>query len=600
VRPETDTVTAAWPHLDGPTAHAARSLLSWAVSSEGTGGPGNSVPRTAVVTGPPGAGKSRLLASFVAGAAGASSDPRATVHAVGLAEGQLARTLAWQLGRHLGYGPVEPDELLLRLDADPRPVMLVITDLHRSGRGPADLPAARPGAVVDDLIAPLRKLANVRMVVESDTPELVGAEDLLVVNVPPPPGPNASQAGAYGVAHSPARPDGAASWPPSAGSDWRSATPDEREHALDHALAAGTAHELLRDPGYLVYGSTPAITAALADSRIPLPPDLRAIWDEAAPALSAPDLPDVQRAAVLHTASVGTNPQLAEYLRPLAEAGPWTTRWSLPTRTITALALLPPGPAPNASGGTLVAADPLGRLTRYALTDGQALATLPSGTAWPPAGLCPVSPDCLLALDRLGTLRLLPLAPTAPTPIGLGSLMLHHNAASLISPSDSWDRPTAIAVTARHATVGDRGGRVHLWPLDRPTPEPHTFRPHRSAVTGVACLEADDALLVVTGAADGTVTLWDSAAGKPMTAPVERRNALPTALAVADTDAGPVLAVAWSDRRLHLWHLLSGRMTAFPALSPVHGLALTGDAHLLTAGRGAARLIGLDLAALWA
>ncbi|MEU0738018.1 WD40 repeat domain-containing protein [Streptomyces sp. NPDC006134] len=595
--PRADTATAVWPHLDSPLARAAQSLLSWAADSGDVSGSGDSTPRTAVVIGPPGAGKSRLLASFVAGVAKASSDPRITVHAVGLAAGQVVQTLAWQIGRHLGYGPVEPDELLRRLGADPRPVLLVVTDLHRSGRGPADLPAARPGAVVDNLITPLRALANVRMIVESDTPELLGAEDLLIVDMPS--APDASQTVAHADAHSPA-PPGEAATPLLPGSDWRAATPDEREHALDRALAAGTAHELLRDPGYLVYGSVPAITAALADPRIPQPPGLRAIWAEAAPALSAPDLPDVQRAAILHTASVGMNPRLAEYLRPLAEASPWMTRWSLPTRTATALALLPAGTAPDTSGGAFVSADSLGRLTQYALTGGQALAPLPSGTAWQPAALGPVSSDCLLALDRSGTLRLLPLTPDAPAPIGLGSLMLHHNAASLAAPPDFSDRPTAVAVTARYAAVGDGRGRVHLWPLGRPVPEPGTFQPHRSAVTGVACLEVDNTLLVVTGGLDGTVALWDSVTAEPMKNPVERRNALPTAPAVADTDAGPVLAVAWSDRRLHLCHLLSGRMTALPVLSPVHGLALTSDAHLLIAGREGIRLIKIDLTTLWA
>lgn len=576
---------------------AARSLLSWAVGSAGSGG---ATPSTAVVTGPAGAGKSRLLASFVAGpGSGPGPAPRAVVHAVGLAAGQTARTLAWQLGRHLGYGPVEPDELLRRLDADPRPVLLVVTDLHKSGRGPAHLPSARPSGVVDELITPLRALPDVRLVVESDTAELLGAaEDLLVVEVDPAAGaPRPGQP-------SPAPPDRAHAAPPSPGRDWRTATPEEREHALDRALAAGTAAELLRDPGYLVYGSVPAITATLADPAPALPRGLRAVWSEAAPALSAPDLPDTQRAAVLHAASVGRQPQLAEYLRPLAEAGPWTARWSLPARNAAALAVLPSGAGSPSSPGAFVAADPLGRLTRYALADGQATTTLPSGTSWQPAALGPVSPDCLLALDRSGTLRPLPLTGTAPVPIGIGSLVLHHNAATLTPPPDPSapsDRPTAVAVTARHAAVADGHGHVHLWPLDRPAPEPRTLRPHRSAVAGVACLETDDTLLVLTGGLDGTVTLWDSVTAEFLTEPMERRNAVPTALAAADTDAaGPVLAVAWSDRRLHLWHLLSGRTTALPAPHHVHSLALTEDGHLLSAGRGGVHLLRLDLAALWA
>jgi hypothetical protein len=587
------TVTGA----GGTAAHAARSLLAWAAAS---GDPAGTAPRTAVVTGPSGAGKSRLLARFVAGTAG-EADPaaggtgasasrtaaRPTVHAVGLAEGQIARTLSWQLGRHLGYGPVGPDELLRRLAADPRPVLMVVTDLHRSGRGPSDLPAARPAALVDGLIAPLRSLPNVRLIVECDTPRLLGTEDgLLVVPLEPaadgPPAPETHPAGATA--------------PPAPGHDWRSATPDERERALDHALATGSAHELLRDPGYLVYGSVPAVTAVLGDQRVPVPPGLREIWATAAPALSAPDLPDTQRAAVLHAAALAAHPRLAEFLRPLAESGPWVTHWSHASRPTAALALT--GPAT----GAFVAADALGRLTRYALADGQALTSLPSGTAWQPAALAPVTSDGLLALDRSGVLRPLLLGPDALLPIGSGSLLLHHNAAVLAPEPDPADLPTALAATTRHAAVGDGLGRVHLWPLDSPAPEPRTtLRPHRAAVTAVACLDLGDTLLVASGGLDGTVTLGDSATARPLTEPVERRDALPTALALADTDAaGPVLAVAWSDQRLHLWHLLSGRRAALPAPYGLRSLALTGDGRLLSAGTRGTRLTRLDLAALWA
>ncbi|WP_309054764.1 hypothetical protein [Streptomyces sp.] len=566
---------------------AAQSLLSWAVEP---GAAREGTRRTAVVTGPPGSGKSRLLALFVAGAAAPGSSPRPVVHAVGFAEGQITRTLAWQLGRHLGYGPIEPAELLRRLGADPRPVLMVVTDLHRSGRGPADLPDARPHTIVENLINPLRALPGVRLILESDTPDLLGGtDDVLVVEMERGTG---TEPGPVHQAPHPGPSMAAAPPPTPPARDWPTATPDEREHALDRALSTGTAHQLLRDPGYLVYGSVPAVTAALADPRLPLPPGLRDVWDRAAPDLSAPDLPEPQRAAVLHSAAAGAQPKLAEYLRPLAETGPWITRWSLPERTTAAATLT--------AAGTFVAADALGRLTRYALADGRARTTLPAGTAWQPAALAPITPDCLLALDRTGALRPLPLVTDAPVPIGLGSLLLHHNAATLAPPPA--ELPTALAATARHAVVGDGRGRVHLWPLDFPAPETLTaYRPHRSPVAAAACLDVGDTVLVVTGGLDGTVVLWDSASAAPLTEPLERRGSLPTALALADTDAaGPVLAVAWSDRRLHLWHLLSGRRAALPAPYRVGSLALTDDCLLLSSGPGGIRLTRLDPAALWA
>jgi hypothetical protein len=246
---------------------------------------------------------------------------------VGFAQGQIAKTLAWQLGRHLGYGPLEPVQLAQRLASAPRPVLLVVTDLHRAGRGPAHLAASSPCATVSDLTTPLLQLPNVRMVIESDTSSLAGAQEALVLDLGHTAGPDESGVPLPAQSSEGQRP---ASQPAAAGRDWRTAVPEEREHALDRALTTGTASELLTDPGYLALASVPAITATLADHTVPAPKRLRAIWAQAAPALSAPSLADTERAALLHAAAVGRDPRLAEYLRPLAESGSWATRWSEP------------------------------------------------------------------------------------------------------------------------------------------------------------------------------------------------------------------------------------------------------------------------------
>lgn len=514
------------------------------------------------------------------------------MHAVGFARGQTARTLAWQFGRQLGYGPTGPDELLTRLRADPRPVLLAVTDLHQAGRGPAQLPPGRPDAVVRDLLAPLLALPDLRMVIEAETAGLPGVPDALVLALEP-----AGDAQPAGTPLPGPRPEGAAApAAPAPGRDWRTASAEDREHALDRALTAGTAHELLRDPGYLVYGSVPAITATLADPAIAVPSSLRAVWAAAAPALSAPDLPDAQRAAVLHAAAVGTDPRLAEYLRPLAESGPWTTHWSRPAHPADALALLSATPGGD---DTLVSANGLGQLARLALADGRVVARPSSGaTPWQPVALSAVTDDCLLALDRSGTLHPLPLATGAQVPVGLGYTALHHNSASL-GPAP--ERPSALASTPRHVAVADGLGRVHLWPLYDIGPGPRIVEPHRTGVTAVTCLDASGVVLLATGGLDGTVRLWDTAGGDTPGDPVERRAAIPLALAAADTeDAGPVLAVAWSDRRLHLWHLLSGRKAVVPALGDVRALALTRGGNLVSAGHDGVRSTRLDLAALWA
>ncbi|MFF1867693.1 hypothetical protein [Kitasatospora herbaricolor] len=588
------------PPLDGPGAHLAPALLAWAADES----PARS--RLCLLTGPPNSGKTRLLAWLLAGSTG---KPRPTVHAVGFAAGHIPQTLAWQLGRHLGYGPLAPAGLLARLAEDPRPVLLLITDLHRAGRGPAHLPAATPHAVISELLTPLLSLPNVRAAVEVDDPDLLPHDSALVLDLGHPrhshpasmhhpiPVPRAETPDVLtGFTAGPVTaPAGSASRPPAGpGTDWLHAGDEDREHALDHALRAGQAAQLLTDPGYLVHGSVAAITATLADDTIVVPRRLRATWRQAAPALAAPGLSDPERAAILHSAALGHDPKLAAFLQPLTEQHHWTTGWRRPTGRVLAATILRPG---TDQLPTLVTADPLGRLTRRNAVTGTARSTILSPPVLRPAGLCAVGDDCLLALDSGGSLHPIPVEATGAISGGAEHLAHHHNAASLGSPRT---RPTAVAADRDKAVVADADGTIHLWSIADHRTGPRTHRLHTGAITSVACLflSRTGTTLAVTGALDGTVRLWDSASGRPMPQPVEQRNALPTALAMADTDAGPVLAVAWSDRLLHLWNLLEGRMTPVPLLHDAEALTLTGN-QLTVAGRHGITAIHLDLDSLW-
>ncbi|MFE0457942.1 hypothetical protein ACFW1A_01615 [Kitasatospora sp. NPDC058965] len=580
------------PHPDLPSTPAdtrldhAQRLLAWA-------GDGSGHPRAALVVGPRGAGKSRLLAWLVAQGA---DTPAATVHAVGLAAGQTARTLAWQLGRDLGYGPLEPEQLTGRIAADPRPVRLVVADLHRAGRYPTRSPRNTVPAVLTDLLLPLLALPQVRMAIESDTAELPGlADDALVLDLSGTPSPRGADA---------PPPPGAADAPPppgadTPGQDWRLVDPSTRELALDRATAAGTAPALLADPGYLVHGPVTAITAALAETGLRVPRRLRTVWDAAAPALADPHLPDQARAAVLHTAAVGRDDRLAEYLRPLVQPGPWTTRWSLPHRPANAVALLGTGTgtgtgqAAGSPVAAVVVADPLGRLTQLSLADGRVTDRFTPEPPWAPAALATATPDCLLALDRSGALRPVPATADAAVPLALNRLVLHHNAASLLADAQ---RPTALATAGRYLAIGDQDGTVHLWRRDDLLAEPTTARLHHSAVTALACLETPDGrtALVVTGGLDGTLRLWDSDTGGDLPEPLHRRRAVPTALALTATPAGLLLAAAWSDRQLRLTLLPSGEQAALPTLSPVEALAVTAEGLLVMAGPGGVQCVATD------
>jgi hypothetical protein len=68
---------------------------------------------------------------------------------------------------------------------------------------------------------------------------------------------------------------------------------------------------------------------------------------------------------------------------------------------------------------------------------------------------------------------------------------------------------------------------------------------------------------------------------------------------MAETAAGLLLAVAWSDRRVHVWQLSEGRMAPLSLLHPVDSLMLCPDGTLVAAGREGTCTLGLDLDRLW-
>ncbi|MEY9943518.1 hypothetical protein [Kitasatospora sp. GAS1066B] len=575
---------AGWPPLVGPAAALVPALLDWAARQDGA------APRLCLITGGPGAGKSHLLAWLLAGS---DSDPRTTVHATVPAGGQIAQTVAWELGHQLGYGPLSPEDLIARVAADPRPLRLLLPDLHHAGRGPADLPTARPQDVVERLVAPLLALPHVRAAVEVGQLDLLPAQGALTLDLGPtaydPTAPEAP--GAPGTADPfGTRTDNT----PLA--DWRTAPAALRERALDRALAAGTAVTLLKDPGFLVHGSLAAITATLGDERLPLPARLRTVWECAAPALSTPAVTDPERAAILHAAALGADPRLAEFLRPLAGSNRWNASWAQPTFRASSAALLP---AATPAAERLVTVDPLGRVRLHRADDGALIRRVTVDPKLRPTVVAAAAADRLLALDADGILHPLMVGEAGSGGADTHYLALHHNAITVESASN---RPTAIGSSAGRFVVGDDDGRVHLWSLTTLQSGPRTNRLHRTAITAVDCAVLPDTgvTLLVSAGLDGTVRLWDSASGAAMPEPVERRTtAVPTALALAETAAGPVLAVAWSDQRLHLWQLFEGRLTPLPLLHPATALALRGDATLIVAGERGATALRLDLDTLW-
>ncbi|MER6285868.1 hypothetical protein [Streptomyces sviceus] len=594
---------ASWPPLDDDKRAPGQQLLDWAADGDR--------PRLCLVRGAEGSGKSALLAWLLAGTVGR---PGLTVHATVPSEGLTTESFAWELGRQLGYGALSPDRLLDQVGADERPLLLLVPDLHRAGAGPADLPSAAPETLVAELLEPLLAIPHLRAAVEVGTSGLLAAHGGVEVVDLGEDGSHGTGQDSYAelVAAVPRTADGRP--------DWSRAPDAVRRRILDTALRTddqgAAVRGLLADPGFLVHGSATALTAALADQRIPVPGRLREVWRRAAPELTAYHTDGAERAALLHAAAVDTDPDLTEYLRPLAGQHWWSTVWARRDVPVSAPALVPGG-----EERMLLASDPTGRLRAYDVGSGASLGAV-GGSAFElgaaggnatdgaastsvrpasvrPRSTAPRDARSALLLDRSDAL--LPLVteddPTAA--FALERIAEHHGSAAL-AEEDSLVTALGSGGTRRpYAVVGDRGGTVHVWSLGEYQDVPRSFRVHEQPVTAVTCVDTADGLtLTFSAGADGSVRLWETSAD-PMPVPVQQRRYRATALSATDTPVGPVLAVAWSDGELHLWHIFSGRMRVLPWLRACDTLALTPEGLLVIADSDGLHAVRLRLDVLW-
>ncbi|MEV6210480.1 hypothetical protein [Kitasatospora sp. NPDC051914] len=529
------------PPLRAGRRPAGRALLGWLADER--------APRLCRVAGSAGAGKTHLLSWLAEAGTGEDVPEHRRVHAVLAGERLTVDSALWQLGRQLGHLVRRPDELLAALEDDGLRIVVCVPDLGR---------AVHPSHLVAGLLRPLAESELVRMVVEA--PDGGAAAVAFGTVVPEPavldldlpqwtePARFAAWAAAVGADPaaypSPGAAEGTAGRPAETGAELIARVPrhpDGRPDlgAADAALLGdlwtaaardGSAEGMLADAQLLSRAEPVAVTAALDQVYGAVP----AAWTAAGPALVGEPDPAV-RAAVLRTRLIGMDDEAAERLA--AVPAPWRAVWAMWPDSSKGW----PGPVAGLAVGTggyagqLLLADPSGVVRTVDAPTGRPLARVALPAARPLRGLTAAADGTVVLLDAEGTAAALPRPGAAHPAEAVEAALEALRAAARGGLS-------AIAATGAEGlpAVGDDTGAVHRYGTGVGAVGEKL---HEGPVTALAGTTG----LLVSGGFDGSVRVWADGADAPADEALDRRGGQVTALAAADTPAGPVVAAAWAD-----------------------------------------------------
>ncbi|MGK4584394.1 hypothetical protein [Kitasatospora sp. HPMI-4] len=315
---------------------------------------------------------------------------------------------------------------------------------------------------------------------------------------------------------------------------------------LRHALYAGAADQFLSDPEFLVHADPIEVTAAFEHAQATggTQSELAKAWHLAGPVVIGTSEPTV-KAAALHAWLAGRDQQAADWCAAKSGQG-WRALWSYREDgdRVQRLAL---GAGPFA--GLLALA--LSRVVGFIeLETGQH--SLKTGPFRPRdrlvAGLACGEDGGVFVLDRKGVVTAVPLGgdPGKPSRAAEGLPEYIDDGVSAIATLSGDGGPIqAVGDGGGKVTYVRLGGEAFLSP-DQPL--------HNGPVTSLDLARVDGGVLVVSGGADGKIWTWMHGR-PPMPDPVDARDHLVTAVAVASTPKGLLIASAWADGliRLRRW-----------------------------------------------
>ena len=299
-----------------------------------------------------------------------------------------------------------------------------------------------------------------------------------------------------------------------------------RDHAADHAAAAGRLDQLLEDPHYLLTVDPARLVPHLDAARSPPARATAAVYRQSAHHLA--DLDPLERASQLELTAHHLGCRgLAACIAGAVPERPWQTRWSHGRRATGHQVLTGHGGAVNAV----------------------AAGALPDGTS------------VIVSGGDFGTVRVWRLADG--TPVG-EPLRGHGGSVSAVTVAVLPDGTPVIV-------SGGDDGTVRVWRLADGTPVGEPLNGHDEPVSAVA-VEAlpDGTPVIVSGSYDRTVRVWRLADGTPVGEPLYGHTGVVSAVAAAWLpDGTPVILSGgdFEDRTVRVWRLADGT----PVGEPLHG-----------------------------
>ena len=145
---------------------------------------------------------------------------------------------------------------------------------------------------------------------------------------------------------------------------------------------------------------------------------------------------------------------------------------------------------------------------------------------------------------------------------------------------------TWTAIGGRLAVSGGDDGTVRVWDLAAGQPLGEPLTGHYSLVYEVAVGELDGRPIAVSGGDDGTVRMWDLAAGQQLGQPLTGHDGVVRALAVGELDGRPIAVSGGDDGTVRRWYLAGSELSVINVGSAVQAVAMWGGTCVLAARAG--------------